>query len=234
MSKLSYNDRSLVFYKSTHMAIDNFLIAGGIVAIPLLVFSLVAVSLIGERLFFWYRVTRRQRRIIRDVLKLYQQSPQYAINLLRQNADLPIAKIFLEALELDRPNPEEFRLALESAAQAEIPNLKRFNTIFETIISVSPLLGLLGTILGLIRAFSALKLGDVGGTSTAGVTGGIGEALVSTVMGLVVAIFTLLFANTFRGFYQRQLALIQEYGGQLELLYRRQYEQGEQTYATTR
>jgi biopolymer transport protein ExbB len=219
------------------MNIDNLFTAGGIVAFPLLLFSLVAVALIIERLVFWSRIMTRQRRVVRDVLKVYYQEPQRALQLLRNNADLPIAKIFLEALELERPNPEEFRLALESAAQAEIPTLKRFGTVFETIISVSPLLGLLGTILGLIRAFSSLSLGDVGGTNTTGVTGGIGEALVSTVMGLVVAIFTLLFANMFRGFYKRQLALIQEYGGQLELLYRRQYEQnrsGDTTYAPTR
>jgi biopolymer transport protein ExbB len=159
-----------------------------------------------------------------------------AIARLKQNADLPICRIFLEALELDRPTPEEFRLALESAAQAELPTLKRFSTLFETIITVSPLLGLLGTILGLMTAFSSLKLGDVGGTKTAGVSAGISEALVSTVMGLVVAIFTLLFANLFRSFYLRQFALIQEYGGQLELLYRRHYEQHKQKeglYAST-
>lgn len=216
------------------MPIITFFKAGGIVAWPLLCFSLVAVALIAERLIFWFRVTRRQHRVVREVLKLYQQNPNLAINYLQQNADLPIAKIFLEALELDRPNPEEFRLALESAAQAELPTLKRFNTVFDTIVSISPLLGLLGTILGLMTAFSSLKIGDVGGSRTAGVTGGISEALVSTVMGLVVAIFTLVFANMFRGLYQRQLALIQEYGGQLELLYRRQYEQGRDVYATSR
>ncbi len=141
-----------------------------------------------------------------------------------------IARIFLAALELEDATPEDFRLALETAAQAEIPLLKRFQNIFDTIISLAPLLGLLGTVLGLIASFASLNLGDVGGTRTAGVTGGISEALVSTASGLVVAIFTLLFANTFRGLYQRQTALIQEYGGQLELLYRRRFEKGDKTY----
>ena len=88
--------------------------------------------------------------------------------------------------------------------------------------------------MGLIASFASLNIGDVGGSKTAGVTSGISEALVSTASGLVVAIFTLMFANTFRGFYLRQMARIQEYGGQLELLYRRRYEQGERTYAPTR
>jgi biopolymer transport protein ExbB len=206
------------------MDITNFFVAGGIVAYPLLLFSLLAVTLIIERIVFWVRVNRRQKQIVREGLGIYRQDHYNAIKFFKQNADLPIARIFLEALELENPNSEEFRLALESATQAEIPTLKRFNTLFETIIAVAPLLGLLGTILGLIQAFSALNIGDVGGTNTTGVTGGISEALVSTVMGLVVAIFTLLFANMFRGFYQRQIAYIQEYGGQLELLYRRYYE----------
>ncbi|WP_261206197.1 MotA/TolQ/ExbB proton channel family protein [Laspinema sp. D2d] len=210
--------------------------AGGIVSVPLLIASILALALIAERLFFWFRLNRRQGRMVREVLQLYRQDPDLAMKKLQLNADLPVARIFLEALALDDPNPEEFRLALESAAQAEIPLLKRFNTVFETIINVAPLLGLLGTILGLMQSFGALRLGDVGGSNTTGVTGGISEALVSTVMGLVVAIFTLLFANTFRSFYVRQIALIQEVGGQLELLYRHRYERdrGEQKYASTR
>ena len=218
---------------------DNFIYifrAGGIVSWPLLASSIAAGALVLERLVFWFKVNRRQRRVVREVLKLYTQNPDSAIKKLQVNADLPLARIFLEALELDSPNIEEFRLVLESAAQAEIPVLKRFNTIFDTIITLSPLFGLLGTVLGLITTFDSLKLGDAAGTNAAGVTGGISEALVSTAMGLVVAIFTLVFANMFRGFYLQQIAFIQEAGGQLELLYRHHYEKlpRESNYAHTR
>ncbi|HEY9902332.1 MAG TPA: MotA/TolQ/ExbB proton channel family protein [Candidatus Sericytochromatia bacterium] len=208
------------------MSISDIFSAGGVVMFPLLAFSLLAIALILERIAFWRLVTKRQNRIMREVLKLYPYDPQAAFLKLEQNSDLPMARVFLAALELEQPTPEEFRLALESAAQAELPILNRFSTLFETIIGASPLLGLLGTVLGLMQAFSALRLGDIGGSKTAGVTGGISEALISTVSGLCVAIFTLLFANTFRGLYRRQLALIQEYGGKLELLYRRYYAHG--------
>ena len=202
---------------------------------PLLVFSVVAIALIAERIAFWFRVNTRQSRVVREVLSLYQrENAVAALDKLKQNADLPIARIFLAAMLLEEPTPEEFRLALESESQAEIPVLKRFNNVFDTIISLAPLLGLLGTVTGLITSFASLNLGDVGGTKTAGVTAGISEALVSTASGLIVAIFTLMFANTFRGFYLRQIARIQEYGGQLELIYRRQYERGEKSYASTR
>ncbi|MGD1911992.1 MAG: MotA/TolQ/ExbB proton channel family protein [Rivularia sp. (in: cyanobacteria)] len=209
------------------MAINNLFSAGGIVIIPLLGFSILALALILERILFWLNINSRQTKVVRNALTFYRgNNVVSAIDLLKKNARLPIPRIFLTALQLEEATPEEFRLALESQAQAEIPLLKRFQNIFDTIISLSPLLGLLGTVLGLITSFSSLNLGDIGASQTANVTGGISEALVSTASGLVVAIFTLLFANLFRGFYQRQMASIQEYGGELELLYRRRYERG--------
>lgn len=216
------------------MVIVNFFVAGGIVAWPLLGFSLLAIALFIERISFWYRIQTRQHRVVTEVLKLYRSDSVAAIRRLKQNANLPVARIFIEALELEDPTPTEFRLALETATQAELPLLKRYNTVFQTIITVSPLLGLLGTILGLMQSFSSLNIGNATSTNTAGVTAGISEALVSTVMGIVVAVTTLLFANSFRSLYQRQLGLILEYGGQLELLYRRLYERGGKTHAPTR
>ncbi|MEA5550370.1 MotA/TolQ/ExbB proton channel family protein [Anabaena cylindrica UHCC 0172] len=207
------------------MEISNLFKDGGVVMWPLLFFSVLAVALIMERITFWVKLSGRQNRVVREVLNFYRQGNVVsALDTLQKNADLPIARIFLAALELEESTPEEFRLALESEAQGEIPLLKRFQNIFDTIIGLAPLLGLLGTVLGLIASFASLNIGDVGGSKTAGVTAGISEALVSTASGLIVAIFTLLFANTFRGLYIRQIAWIQEYGGQLELLYRRRYE----------
>lgn len=201
---------------------------------PLFGFSILAIALILERCVFWFRINRRQQGVISGVISLYRQNNvAEALNRLQQNVDLPMARIFLAALELEDPTPEQFRLALEGEMEAELPLLKRFNTIFETIVSLSPLLGLLGTILGLIRSFASLNIGQVGGSQTVGVTAGISEALVATASGLVVALVTLVFANTFRGFYQRQIGLIQEYGARLELLYSRQYEKREKFYAPT-
>jgi biopolymer transport protein ExbB len=206
------------------MAIGDLFSRGGVVMYPLLGLSILAMALILERILFWFQIVKRQDKIVREVLGLYRRNSKAALQKLEQNVNLPIARIFLAALEMEQATPDEFRLALESAAQAELPLLKRFNTVFDTVISVSPLLGLLGTILGLMASFASLKIGSVGGSSTTNVTAGISEALVSTASGLVVAIFTLLFANSFRGLYLRQMALIQEYGGQLELIHRRRQE----------
>lgn len=213
--------------------LGEILIAAGIVAIPLLLFSIVAIALIVERVVFWVRIKRRQEKVVREVLELYREDSSLAIEKLKRNLDLPLARIFLEALSLEEAEPEELALAIDGATQAEVLVLKRFNNVFDTIVTLSPLLGLLGTVLGLIRSFASLNLGDIGGTKTAGVTAGISEALISTAFGLVVAVATLLFANTFRGFYQQQLALIQEHAAELELLHRRRRKSLEAPYATT-
>ena len=201
------------------MFIYDLFAAGGVVIYPLLAFSIVAIALIIERCLFWYKINKRQRRVVREVLAAYRDRSDSVLPKLRQNADLPIARIFLEALEVDGAPPQAFRLALEGATQAEIPLLRRFTTVFDTIVTASPLLGLLGTVLGLIRSFANLDLGSVGREGTATVTSGISEALVSTASGLVVALFVLLFSSAFRGFYKRQIAMIQEYGNQLEVLH---------------
>ncbi len=127
------------------MEINNLFSAGGVVMIPLLGFSVLALGLIVERISFWLKINNRQTKVVRDVLNLYRRNNVVsAIDGLRKNADLPIARMFLTALELEEPTPEEFRLALESEAQAEIPLLKRFQNIFDTIISLAPLLGSFG------------------------------------------------------------------------------------------
>ncbi len=201
---------------------------------PLLGLSIFSLAMILERSLFWFRLARGQEKILKKVLTLYQEDPEMADLTLKRHQHLPMARIFLAALSLKRPTPEKFRLALESAAQAEIPLLKRFSNSFETITSISPLLGLLGTVLGLIASLASLRIGDIESSQAAGVTGGISEALTSTATGLVIAIFTLFFASTFRGLYLQQIALIQEFGGQLELLHLEKYEQkGEMTDAIT-
>jgi biopolymer transport protein ExbB len=209
--------------------------AAGIVAVPLTLFSIVAIALIIERFVFWLRINRRQGPVVKEALDLYRDDPELAEEKLKRNIDLPISRIFLEAISLEEDaDPEEFSLAIEGAIQAETPLLKRFTNIFDTIVTLSPLLGLLGTVLGLIFSFESINLGDVGGTNTANVTAGISEALTSTAFGLVVALFTLFFANIFRGFYLRQIALIQERVAQLELLHRRRWKSYERGYATAK
>ena len=199
--------------------IRQLFVSGGVVMYPLLALSIYSVAIILERSLFWFKISRQQNKVIKQLLNLYRDDTELANAMLKRHQDLPVARIFLTALSLERSTPQKFKLALESAAQAEIPLLKRFNNSLDTVIGVAPLLGLLGTVLGLITSLSSLQLGDIESSQAAGVTGGIGEALTSTAAGLIVAIATLFFASIFRGLYLQQIAQIQEVGGQLELIH---------------
>ena len=193
---------------------------GGVVMYPLLLASILVVTLAIERLYFWSKIGNRQNQLIPTVLDLYQNQSPLVFDQLQREQDLPIARIFMAAIGLKNPTPEAFRLAIENEAHAEIPILRRFINVFDAVISLAPLLGLLGTVTGLISAFASLKIGQGGGSSSINVVGGISEALVSTASGVIVAILASICANLFRGLYQRQLSQIHESTGQLELIHR--------------
>jgi biopolymer transport protein ExbB len=198
---------------------------GGIVMYPLFIMSIMVVALAIERLYFWLSMGKRQQQTIRTVLDLYQNQSHLAIDRLNREQDLPISRIFLAAVSLKEATPEEFKLAMENEIHAEIPILRRFTGFFDAVIGIAPLLGLLGTVTGLIGSFASLKIGQ-GSSGSTNVVAGISEALVSTASGVIVALMASVCANLFRGFYQRQLSKIQESTGQLELLHRRYWQRG--------
>jgi biopolymer transport protein ExbB len=192
--------------------------AGGLVMWPLLAFSVLVVALSIERSFFWWKNISRQKNFVQRFFLRYRQYPQLQPHDLGREQDLPLARIFMAAIGLPQPTTEEFRLALETESQAELPSLNRFSGIFDSVITLSPLLGLLGTVIGLMNSFTALGVGNT--SSTNSISAGIGEALTATATGLIVAILTSVAASFFRGCYQRQLIFMQEYCGQIELIYR--------------
>jgi biopolymer transport protein ExbB len=199
--------------------------AGGLVMYPLLLASVLVIALAIERIIFWIDIGRRQTPMIRTVLDLYQNRSPLVFDKLERERDLPIARIFMAGIGLKDATPDEFRLALESEAHAEIPILRRFINVFDAVIGLAPLLGLLGTVTGLIASFSSLKIGQSAGAGANNVVGGIAEALISTAAGVIVAVIASLCASFFRALYQRQMSQIQESTGQLELIHRRNWQQ---------
>jgi biopolymer transport protein ExbB len=208
------------------MFLKDLFIVGGPVMWPLLLFSIATIAMAVERSVFWIKLLKTQRQIIQQVMALYRLDPTLAVEKLGRHLNLPLPRIFHEALSLEDADTDEFALAIDGAIQAEMPLLKRFNDLFDMIVGLSPLLGLLGTVTGLMRSFSSMNLGSLDSGKTAGVTSGISEALVTTAFGLIVAIGAFAAASLCRSFYGRQLALLQESTATIELLYRRRYRHG--------
>ncbi len=204
------------------MNIGEIISKGGIAIYPLLALSILALGTIIERVWFWSQVLLQEKETVRRILDTASQNWQVAREVAEDTKKLPIGRFFLAALQLVDPDPEMLRLALESAAEEEITMMRRGDKILEAVIAIAPLLGLLGTVLGLINSLLSIRVADIGSGSTQGVTLGIGEALISTAAGLVVAITSLAFYRLFQAFLFGQVRVFRRAGSALELIYRQE------------
>lgn len=190
---------------------------------PLLILSILALGTIFERLWFWSTIFRGERQLADQILDATRRNWEEATQLARQASNQPIGRFLYTPLRLANQEPEVFRLALEASAEEELNAMRQGDKLLEAVITIAPLLGLLGTVLGLISSLSSIRLGDLGTASTAGVTLGIAEALIATASGLVVAIVTLAFYRLFQAFLFQQVKVFHRAGNELELIYRRSW-----------
>ncbi|MDL5057204.1 MotA/TolQ/ExbB proton channel family protein [Geitlerinema calcuttense] len=199
----------------------DLFISGGPVMWPILGLSVATIACALERAWFWFQLLSKEDRIVHDVLEAARHSLPEAGAIAQQVADLPIGRFLLAPLLLKKPTPETFRLAMETAGDREFVQMRKGDKFLETAIAVAPLLGLLGTVTGLINTFANLNIGE-GGTSAEATraAAGIGEALLTTAAGMVVAIMALLIYRTLVTLQARQMDYFSEVGGELELIYR--------------
>ena len=199
--------------------------SGGIVMWPLLLISITSLSCIFERIAYWKDVIKNNDSKLMITVEKY--STISSVDFTKQNeiSSIPLEKVLLDSLKiidrslLNDKNDIDLKLALEISIQSIQSEFGRFSNLFSTIITVSPLLGLLGTVLGLINSFSFIKLGE-SGVNAQEVTGGISEALISTATGLIIAIITLIFSNYFNSLWRKQNSILNQYCGRFEMLYR--------------
>ncbi|MBD2652826.1 MotA/TolQ/ExbB proton channel family protein [Synechocystis sp. FACHB-383] len=203
---------------------------GGVAMWPLILLSVLSVSTIIERLWFWGQILLKSSQTASRILDTAARDWDTAIRVAQDNRRFPIAKYLLAPLRLPHPDPEVFHLALESAADDQLALMRRGDKILEAIIALAPLLGLLGTVLGLIQSLSSIQISDLGTASTAGVTLGIGESLISTATGLIVAIVSLAFYRLFQGLWFNQMRVFRKAGSELEVLYRQRWFEEEMAY----
>jgi len=196
---------------------------GGIAMIPLLVLSIMALSTIIERIWFWSKILTREREIVGRVLESARREWDAARDIARRSYDQPIGRFLYSALELVDPDPEIFQLALQATGDEELASMRKGEKILETVIAISPLLGLLGTVLGLMGSLGSIRLGDLNQSDTGGVTLGIAEALISTATGLIIAIVSLAFYRLFQGLVSGQAKVFRQAGNELELMYRKDW-----------
>ncbi|OIP73459.1 MAG: biopolymer transporter ExbB [Oscillatoriales cyanobacterium CG2_30_44_21] len=195
--------------------------AGGVIMYPLILLSVLALAGIMERLIFWFGILRQEQKTAESILAIAREDLTLAKEYAEQTIKVPVGRFLYAPLALKEPDPELFRLALESTADEELVGMLKGEKLLEAVITLAPLLGLLGTVTGLIISFGSLKLGDVAANTKSGtLTQGIGEALITTAAGLTIAIFTSAFHRLFLALQDQQARLFIKFGNQLELIYR--------------
>ena len=187
----------------------DWLYRGGILMAPILVFSVVALGIFLERLW-----------VLRRSLILPEEQLSQLENLLRkkkipeartycQQHPSPLTRILFAGLQQYGNSRYLIKENMEERGKAEALELKKYIGLLHTIASVSPLLGLLGTVSGMIKVFSTISVEGVG--DPASLATGISEALITTAAGLTVAIPTFLGQRYLAGRAERLVHMLEEY-----------------------
>jgi len=194
--------------------IDVFL-KGGPIMYPLLICSIIALTVIIERMIFWIvEDHRREQALVNDVLSLAERGDWEAVRTtIGDSKDFALRILVAGILH------KEFSMAkaMETAATDEIDRMRQHLPILDTIITVSPLLGIFGTVIGIILSFEIL--GSAGIEEPQAVTAGIAQALITTASGLGIAILSLFPYNYFNSRVEKAAAYIEKYATSLEIVY---------------
>jgi len=192
----------------------HILVKGGWMMIPIVLCSLVAVAIIIDRLFYFWRVGKKNRA--EEVIELVRKGRvQEAIRIIDDAEETGNSAPVMKVLYAGITHAFEPEGAMETAAVSEVSGMKRGLAALDTIITLSPLLGLLGTIIGMINAFNVMAASGLGQPHA--VTGGVAEALVCTAAGIFVAVVALIPYNYFLARIERETDLIETAATRLEL-----------------
>ena len=177
---------------------------GGVAGLALLLVSVLSIGIILERTLFWFFTLRKREKLCSMFADSFTANQPF-LNSINSTERQHIVSLIAQIIESSSvTNLEQLQDSLDQAfAQVEY-QLQKYDGILATIISVSPLLGLLGTVFGLIRSMNGLTLGSLS-ESNLSVMSGISEALISTAIGLSIAVVTLVASNIFRGLKTNEL-----------------------------
>ncbi len=192
----------------------TYLHQGGFMMYPLIGCSILALGIILERMYTFRRATAIDPEELLDEIKnAYKPGDITAATKLMEDAHTPYARIFARGLKNADRSPDTIELAMSQEAANEIPTLENYLPGLRTIVTISPLLGLLGTIAGMIASFKQVAAGGL--SSPTAVMSGVSEALVSTATGIGVAVIGLIAYNYFGNLVKRFVEDMEYYGTEL-------------------
>ncbi len=186
----------------------NWFHAGGPLMYPILLCSVLALAIFLERFWTFYRVRSGTDELTREVDALVAKGRIEEALVVCQRSGSPLSRIYIAALRAQGKSRDRLKDVVEEVGRREAAPLERYLGLLGTIANISPLLGLLGTVYGMIEAFRVISVVGVGTPATLG--GGISQALITTAAGLSVAIPTILLHRYLSGKMDRIVLEMEE------------------------
>jgi biopolymer transport protein ExbB len=193
----------------------NLFIKGGPVMYALLACSIITTTVIIERVLFWIREDmHRNQAIVYNILELSRKGDWDAIRQkVVGSRDYVIRILIAGILHKDFSMTK----AMESAAADQVKRMRRYLYILDTMVTIAPLLGIFGTVTGVMTSFEALGISGI--ERPFAVTAGIAEVLICTASGLAIAIPSVFFYNYFNSKTEAAVITIEKYATSLEIVY---------------
>jgi biopolymer transport protein ExbB len=193
----------------------TLIVKGGVIMIPILACSIISITIIIERAIFWLK--QKQTITPEQLLNIARKGDFDKMISESQKVNHPIARMLTAGAANTNPSSA---ITMEAAAMDEIDRMKKYLPALDTIITLAPLLGLLGTIIGMIQSFDIISLTGLGQPHA--VTGGVAEALIATAAGLIVAILTLIPYNYFISKVEKMTEDMERYATKFEMILKEQ------------
>jgi biopolymer transport protein ExbB len=187
----------------------NLLMSGGWMMIPIIACSLLALTVSIER--FIYFKNFKSSRLASKMLSLIEQEKFTDALAIAEPQPSPVLRVIATGVHQRANYPSK---AMEATAIVELTKMKRGLPALDTVITLGPLLGLLGTIIGMIDSFGIMSQSGLGNPHA--VTGGVAEALICTAAGIVVAVTTLIPYNFFVARMEQETEKIEHYATKTE------------------
>jgi len=168
----------------------DFLAKGGVLVIPILLCSVVALAIFVERMIRFAKIDSRGTGLAERIAGLLKQGNREEALKAATVSQSPMGRVLVQAIDVKDQDRETLETVISHAMDDEVRDLSSYVQALATIGNIAPLLGLLGTVLGMIKAFMIIQ--EMGGKVNAAVlAGGIWEALLTTAIGLAVALPTM-------------------------------------------
>jgi len=171
--------------------------SGGWLMLPIILCSIAALAIIGERLWSLQRKRIIPKHLVAQIWQLHSKGAMTAEQIATVRNSSPLGRVLASGLSNVNAHREVMKESIEETGRHVVHELERYMNTLGTIAAISPLLGLLGTVIGMIKVFSVITSQGVGNPAV--LAGGISEALITTAAGLSVAIPALMAHRYFRG-----------------------------------